>query len=91
LQTLRDALEAVVLRGTGRGARIPGVRIAGKTGSAENPRGEPHAWFVAYAPADNPIIALAVVVEHGKRGGVAAVPIAKAVLQTFFEIPRAEP
>ncbi|MGH2403064.1 MAG: penicillin-binding transpeptidase domain-containing protein, partial [bacterium] len=91
LQTLRDALEAVVLRGTGRGARIPGLRIAGKTGSAENPRGEPHAWFVAYAPADNPIIALAVVVEHGKRGGVAAVPIAKAVLQAFSEIPRAEP
>lgn len=86
LATLRDGLEAVVLRGTGRGVALPGLAIAGKTGSAENPRGKPHAWFTAYAPADAPRVALAVLVEHGWRGSVAAGPIAKAVLATAFGI-----
>lgn len=86
LATLRDGLEAVVLRGTGRRVALPGLAIAGKTGSAENPRGKPHAWFTAYAPADAPRVALAVLVEHGWRGSVAAGPIAKAVLATAFGI-----
>jgi penicillin-binding protein 2 len=86
LATLRDGLEAVVLRGTGRRVALPGLAIAAKTGSAENPRGKPHAWFTAYAPADAPRVALAVLVEHGWRGSVAAGPIAKAVLATAFGI-----
>lgn len=86
LATLRDGLEAVVLRGTGRRVALPGLAIAGKTGSAENPRGKPHAWFTAYAPADAPRVAVAVLVEHGWRGSVAAGPIAKAVLATAFGI-----
>ncbi|MBI3975952.1 MAG: penicillin-binding protein 2, partial [Armatimonadetes bacterium] len=87
LRTLRDALEAVVLRGTGRGVALPGLTIAGKTGSAENPRGQPHAWFTAYAPAEAPRVAVAVLVEHGRRGALAAGPIAKAVLAAAFGIP----
>ncbi|MGH2452442.1 MAG: penicillin-binding protein 2 [bacterium] len=87
LATLRDALEAVVLRGTGRRAAIPGLTIAGKTGSAENPHGQPHAWFAAYAPAEQPRIAVAVLVEHGRRGGLVAAPIARAVLQVALQIP----
>ena len=87
LATLREALEAVVVRGTGRAVAIPGLAIAGKTGSAENPRGQPHAWFAAYAPVDQPRIALAVLVEHGRRGGLVAAPIARAVLQAAFGIP----
>lgn len=87
LRTLRDSLEAVVVRGTGRAVAIPGLRIAGKTGSAENPRGEPHAWFAAYAPADQPRIAVAVIVEHGRRGGLVAAPIAKAVVQAALPLP----
>lgn len=87
LRTLREALEAVVLRGTGRGVAIPGLTIAGKTGSAENPRGYPHAWFTAYAPADAPRVAVAVIVEHGRRGALTAGPIARAVLQAAFGIP----
>jgi len=81
LATLQEALTAVVERGTGRGVAIPGLTVAGKTGSAENPRGQPHAWFAAYAPAGDPRVAVAVLVEHGRRGGLVAAPIARAVLQ----------
>ena len=79
----------MVLRGTGRGVAIPGLTVAGKTGSAENPRGHPHAWFTAYAPADAPRVAVAVIVEHGRRGAAAAGPIARAVLLAAFGIPPA--
>lgn len=87
LATLRDSLRAVVERGTGRRVRLPGVSAAGKTGSAENPRGKPHAWFAVYAPADRPQVAVAVVVEHGFRGGLAAAPIARRVLAAALRIP----
>jgi penicillin-binding protein 2 len=90
LATLREALEAVVLRGTGRAVAIEGLSIAGKTGSAENPRGQPHAWFAAYAPADAPRVAVAVLVEHGRRGGLVSAPIARAVLQAAFGIAEPE-
>ncbi len=93
LATLQEALEAVVQRGTGRAVAIPGLSIAGKTGSAENPRGQPHAWFAAYAPAESPRVAVAVLVEHGRRGGLVAAPIARAVLQAAFgigEVPQAQ-
>ncbi|MDR7468892.1 MAG: penicillin-binding protein 2 [Armatimonadota bacterium] len=86
LATLQEALAAVVQRGTGRGVAIPGLSVAGKTGSAENPRGRPHAWFAAYAPAENPRVAVAVLVEHGRRGGLVAAPVARAVLQAAFGI-----
>ncbi len=53
-------------RGTGTAAQIPGVKVAGKTGTAETVTGEkPHAWFIAFAPADHPKYAIAVLVEHG--------------------------
>jgi peptidoglycan glycosyltransferase len=58
---------------------VPGLAIAGKTGSSENPRGIPHAWFAGYAPADNPALVVVVFVEHGWRGGVRAAPIARAI------------
>ncbi|MBI4277629.1 MAG: penicillin-binding protein 2 [Armatimonadetes bacterium] len=81
LATLREGLVAVVSRGTGNAASVAGLAIGGKTGSAENPRGEPHAWFVGYAPADHPRVVLAVMVEHGRRGGVTAAPIAKRMFE----------
>src|SRR3989304_5508127 len=71
--------------GGGAGS-IEGLRSAAKTGSAETPRGQPHAWFAAYAPTEEPRVALAVLVEHGRRGGLVAAPIAKAVLQAAFGI-----
>ncbi|MDR5684105.1 MAG: penicillin-binding protein 2 [Armatimonadota bacterium] len=84
LQAMRRGLEAVVVRGTGRAAAVPGVAVAGKTGSAETPRGRPHAWFVGYAPADRPQIAVAVLIEHGYRGGLSAAPIARRIVEAWY-------
>jgi penicillin-binding protein 2 len=81
LRTMWDGLRAVVDAGTGRAAAVPGLAIAGKTGSAENPRGRPHAWFAGYAPADRPSLVVVVFVEHGYRGGITAAPIAKAIFE----------
>jgi len=71
---------AVVQRGTGRSAAIPGIQVAGKTGTATNPRGAPHSWFVAFAPAEAPRYVVAVVVEHGGYGAAVAAPICRDVL-----------
>ena len=102
LALIRDALEAVVgePHGTGGRARLPGVRVAGKTGTAqvvhlkhtedleedEVPiKYRDHAWFVAFAPVDAAEIVVAVLVEHGGHGGSAAAPIARRVLARYFE------
>lgn len=82
--TLREGLVAAVERGTGRASKIPGLAVGGKTGSAENPRGKPHAWFAGYAPADQPTLVLVAFVEHGYRGGATAAPIVRRVLMTAF-------
>jgi peptidoglycan glycosyltransferase len=84
---------AVVESGTGTNAQLPGVRIAGKTGTAQSAAGAaPHAWFICFAPVADPQIAVAVVVENGgslgaeATGGVVAAPIARTVLQRAQEI-----
>ena len=82
--TIRDAFDAVVNEegGTGYGrANLPDVRIAGKTGTAQAGRGDDHAWFAGFAPARNPKIAFAVIVEHGGRGGEIAGPIAREIVK----------
>ncbi len=84
LTVLREGMRAVVERGSGLGAKIPGLPMAGKTGSAENPRGKPHAWFVGYAPVDAPRVVVVVFLEHGFRGGIAAAPVARRILQASF-------
>jgi peptidoglycan glycosyltransferase len=73
---------AVVQRGTGTSAALPNVTVAGKTGTATNPLGASHAWFVCFAPAQNPRVAVAIVVENVGYGATYAAPIARAVLQT---------
>jgi peptidoglycan glycosyltransferase len=91
---LTDMMVAVVQRGTGTGAQIPGVSVAGKTGTAQSTPGTaPHAWFVAFAPAEQPRYAVAVIVEHGgtnggddATGGAIAAPIAKQVLQALLGV-----
>jgi peptidoglycan glycosyltransferase len=82
---LTRMMEAVVTSGTGTAAQIAGVTVAGKTGTAENVPGKPtHAWFIAFAPAAHPRVAVAVIVENGGTGGVAAAPIAKQVMQAVL-------
>ena len=85
---LTEALVAVVENGTAKAAQIPGVRVAGKTGSSEHTRGQrTHGWFVGFAPADNPRIAIAVVLEAAGHGGAVAVPVAKEVLEAYLKNP----
>jgi len=91
---LAGLMESVVTSGTGRRASVPGIRIAGKTGTAEVPDSSPHAWFVGYGPvgatAEDPQIAVAVLVESGgdageaATGGTVAAPIAQLVFAEFF-------
>jgi penicillin-binding protein 2 len=100
LGELREALVGVTKEdsGTGRAARIDGLEIAGKTGTAQvvrlkgvgRPRAEKmpyefrdHAWFVAYVPADTPF-AVVVLVEHGGHGGSAAAPLAREMIRRYF-------
>ncbi|MDH5421094.1 MAG: penicillin-binding transpeptidase domain-containing protein [Acidimicrobiia bacterium] len=86
-QLMVDAVNS----GTGAGARIDGVQVAGKTGTAENPDQAPHAWFVGFAPADQPTIAIAVVVEFGglagdeASGGQTAAPIAQKTMERWLK------
>lgn len=82
---LTRMMQSVVTNGTGTAAQIPGVSVAGKTGTAENQPGQPtHAWFIGFAPAQNPQVAVAVFVEHGGVGGVTAAPIARQVMQAVL-------
>lgn len=85
---LSEMMVAVVEQGSGQAAAVPGVSVAGKTGTAEfGSSGAAHAWFTGFAPAEDPRIAVAVLVESasddwtGETGGVVAAPIARAVLE----------
>ena len=86
LDVNREALAAAIRPGgTGWRSAVPGIVVGGKTGSAQNPHGsESHALFVACAPYDDPVIAIAVVVENAGGGGAVAAPIAGEVLRYFF-------
>ena len=68
-ETVASMMEAVVNEGTGYRASIEGISVAGKTGTAEHPGGANNAWFLGFAPVDNPEIAVAVIVEEGGTGG----------------------
>ena len=88
---LTQMMLGVVQNGSGTAAQISGVQVAGKTGTAENQTDKaPHAWFTGFAPADDPKVAVAVIVEHGgsmgseATGGAVAAPIAKAVMEAVL-------
>jgi penicillin-binding protein A len=83
---MKDLMRAVVTSGTGTAAAIPGINVAGKTGTAEhddkpNANEPPHSWFIGFAPYENPQVAIAVIVEDGGQGGVAAAKIAGQVMK----------
>lgn len=88
LKLVREGLRGVAeAGGTGFGvfANFP-VPVAGKTGTAENSHGEDHAWFVAFGPFDDPRISVAVIVEQGGYGSVAAGPIARKIMEAAFNL-----
>jgi penicillin-binding protein A len=78
---------SVVEKGSGRAARIPGVQVAGKTGTAQVSEDVPdHTWFMGFAPADDPKIAVAVFVANGGgTGGERSAPIARDVIQAYLD------
>lgn len=79
-----DGMEDVVRAGTGYRAYIPSIPICGKTGTVQNPHGEDHSVFFAFAPKENPKIALAVYVEHGSAGGFIAAPMASLIIEKYL-------
>ncbi|MCB0643401.1 MAG: penicillin-binding protein 2, partial [Phaeodactylibacter sp.] len=79
-----EGMELVVNVGSGRGAFTQGIRIAGKTGTVQNPHGQDHSTFVAFAPVENPQIAIAVYVENAGGGGRFAAPIAGLMLEKYI-------
>lgn len=88
LRLLRQGLEGVVREGTGQASYLSGLKVAGKTGTAENPHGKNHAWFASYAPAENPRVAIVVLVEHGGMGGGVAAPMARPILEEIFSLDK---
>jgi penicillin-binding protein 2 len=94
LAIIREGLRRVVddPHGTGKSARVKGVPIAGKTGTAETGGGQAdHAWFAGYVPADRPRIAFVVMLEHAGSGGKTAGPVARQFVEALIEAGRIRP
>ena len=83
---LQAGLAAVVTRGTAASIQIPGMAVAGKTGTAENIHGKPYAWFAGYAPAEAPRVTVVALVEDVGFGAEYAAPIVQRVLEVAFGI-----
>ena len=85
---ISKALKGVVDNATGRAARVNGIEVHGKTGTAQNPHGDDHGWFMAFAsrPGEEPDLALAVFGEFGKGGSSAAAPIARNIIKAYYGV-----
>jgi peptidoglycan glycosyltransferase len=92
--TLAQMMERVVTEGTGRGAAVPGIRVAGKTGTAMGAGGFSNPWFIGFAPVENPSIAIAVFIEgssasgESATGGSLAAPIAGDLMEVWLRSGR---
>ncbi len=96
MDLIKEGLEGVVNdeRGTGRAARLEEMTVAGKTGTAQvvalgkgrHKKHKDHAWFTSYAPAENPEVAITVLVENGGKGGAVAAPIVKQILEVYLKL-----
>lgn len=99
LELVREGMRAAVTRGTARAINLPEqyVQAAGKTGTAEYGEADAqghkpaHAWFAAFAPVDNPRIAMVVFVEGGSNGALVSVPIANQIMRYYFNVPDSVP
>ena len=80
-----EGMELVVKKGTGRNAQVDSISIAGKTGTVQNPQGDDHSVFIAFAPVDRPKIALIVYVENGVWGSTYAAPIAGLLIEKYLK------
>ena len=83
IQGMQEVVDDTEL-GTSNAAKMDSISVCGKTGTAENPHGEDHSIFIAFAPKDNPQIALAVYVENGGWGSTWAVPIGSLMLEEYL-------
>lgn len=90
---LFEALQHTAEHGTARSGRVKGLNVYGKTGTAQNPHGQDHAWYMAFAgrPGEEPSIALAVFVEFGESGSSVAGPIARNMLEAYFKMGKYAP
>ena len=92
IQLVQSSLRDVTKYGTAASSFSGfNVDIAGKTGTAENPQGRDHGWFVAYGPFDSPTVVVAVVVEQGGYGAASAVPIGRKILEAAFGLDQQQP
>ncbi|MEM2175330.1 MAG: penicillin-binding transpeptidase domain-containing protein, partial [Candidatus Micrarchaeia archaeon] len=84
IEIVKEGLLAVVEKGTGRNAKVIGLKIYGKTGTAQNPFGKDHAWFVGYAQKENKNLLLVILLENVGTGGAYAAPIAREIFSRYF-------
>lgn len=85
MKVVQKGMRKVVTVGSGRYyADLDSIEVAGKTGTAQNPHGEDHGWFIAYAPFDDPEIAIAVLVENAGFGSISAAPIAGLIIEQYL-------
>ncbi len=85
---IAEMMIKTVEEGTGEAAQISNISVAGKTGTAEVANSDPHAWFIGFAPAQNPKIVVAVIVENGGLGSKGAAPLAKRVIQKALTLTK---
>jgi penicillin-binding protein 2 len=83
-QKVINAMLQTVESGTGRVCKIEGMTVGGKTGSAQNPHGVAHGWFISFAPGSNTEIAIACIVENGAHGATTAAPVCRAIMDVYF-------
>jgi penicillin-binding protein 2 len=91
---IQKSMRKVIIepKGTGRSSdpKIAGLKIFGKTGTAENPHGEPHAWFIAFGEKDGSMISVVILVENGGHGGEVAAPMARKIFKQYFDGSRSK-
>ena len=87
IERIREGTRRVVMgnRGTARFLRDDELPMGGKTGTAQNPHGDDHAWFVCFAPYDEPQIAVCVLIEFGEHGSSGAAPLAGRIVRRYLE------
>jgi peptidoglycan glycosyltransferase len=83
--TLNVMMQEVVIQGGFTVVEIPGMKVAGKTGTAESGNGPPHSWWITFAPADDPEIAMCVMIENGGRADRSAMPLASRLMKAYLE------